>query len=76
MIAHVWNVLKNTLQQRLNNQVQSYKHASGLKPVLSEEREAEFHEGSFCNLKFTKTFKLLSDNCHFFILLLCFQFKN
>lgn len=34
MIARAWNVPKSTLQWRVKNHVQGYKHASGRKPVL------------------------------------------
>lgn len=41
MIARAWNVPKSTLQRRVKNHVQGYKHASGRKPVLPKESEAE-----------------------------------
>ena len=41
MIARAWNVSKNTLQRRVKNNLQGYKHASGHKPVLPYESEAE-----------------------------------
>lgn len=41
MLAQAWNVPKSTLQRRVQGHVQGYKHASGFKPILSEESEAD-----------------------------------